>query len=91
VLFLGDGISMNKSLVTHYLKLPVDQGHTKRQFNYGVMLSREEGISMKKLLVAHYCKLSADEGFPLAQLLYAMWLVESKDGLRQRLDCEQYL
>jgi hypothetical protein len=80
MLFRGDGISINKSLATHYFKLSVDQGQAEAQFGYGIILSHGNGISVNKFLAVHYFKLSADQGQAVAQFNFGVMLFHG-DGI----------
>jgi TPR repeat protein len=67
----GVGISMDKSLGVHDLKLCADQGNADAQSGYRCMLFAGDGIDMNTSHAAHYLKLPAEQGICEAQLEYA--------------------
>jgi TPR repeat protein len=79
VLWQGDGIPMNKSLVARYLKLSAIQGFVAAQFNSDVLLLKGNEISMNKSLAVHCFRLSADQGLICTQRKYAKSLLDCVD------------
>jgi TPR repeat protein len=47
----------------HSLKIEVDQGDSKAQFNYAICLMKGDGISIDLPMAARYLKLAADQGY----------------------------
>jgi hypothetical protein len=64
----GEGISMNKSLAAHYLKLAADQGFANAQWYYGDCLLSGVGTETNFQVGIEYLRCAADQSFVSAQL-----------------------
>jgi TPR repeat protein len=90
MLFLSDGIEMNKTLAASHSKLAADQGHADAEFNFAESLLWGDGVEMNTSQATHNYKFSAHQGDTMTQFQYQSLLVSGKGGPMNKSLLAQY-